>query len=263
MRLGDAHERQGEAKGNCQRKCHEHDRERHEETFEDDRQALDQNDRVQEQAKEHVGIPCLDPRLPLKVGQEAIECRHALDLHRRNLGDLLGRTIGQSAGAAKGLIATLDGEGHAVDLDAEIAAGGRRLAKIDLERLAVDLARRLHGRTVHKVIAREHRQTRAVRTKGRTIGKRQRKAAQFLVGIGLNLPGDAGLGATDHVAARTGIGSGGDLCGLKRLSSRGHAGPRAYQGERHSQGTGQLLEHRGQWIALAHSSLVQSRQGGS
>ena len=84
-----------------------------------------------------------------------------------------------------------------------------------------------------------------------------------LIGIALGLPGDTSLGATDHVATRTGIGSGGDLCGLKCLSSRGHAGPRAYQGERHSQGTGQLLEHRGQWMALAHGSLGQSRQGGS
>ena len=45
-RLGDAHERQGKAKGDCQRKRHEHDRERHEEALKDDRQALDQNDRV-------------------------------------------------------------------------------------------------------------------------------------------------------------------------------------------------------------------------
>lgn len=64
MRMSD----KAKPKGIAQRKRHEHDRERHEEAFEDDRQALDQNDRVQEQAKEHVGIPRLDPRLLLKVG---------------------------------------------------------------------------------------------------------------------------------------------------------------------------------------------------
>ena len=66
-RLGNAHERQRKAKGNGQRKCHEHDRERHKEALEDDRQALDQNDRVQEQAQEHIGVPRLDPRLLFKV----------------------------------------------------------------------------------------------------------------------------------------------------------------------------------------------------
>ena len=172
-RLRDAHERQGKTEGNCQRKRHKHDRKRHEEALEDDRQALDQNDRVQEQAQEHIGVPGLDPRLLFKVGQEVIEGRHALDLHRRNLGDLLGRPVGERIGAAKGLIAALDGEGHAVNLDTEKAAGRRRLAKIDLERLAVSLARGFHGRTIHEVLAREHRQSRVIGTKRRAVDKRQ------------------------------------------------------------------------------------------
>ena len=262
-RLGDAHERQGETEGNCQRKRHKHDRKRHEEALEDDRQALDQNDRVQEQAQEHIGVPRLDPRLLFKVSQEVIEGRHALDLHRRNLGDLLGRAIGQSEGAAKGLIAALDGEGHAVNLDAEIAAGRRRLTKVNLERLAVSLARRFHGRTIHEVLAREHRQSRVIGTKRRAVDKRQRKTAQLLVGIGLNFPGNARLGAADHIAARTGVGSGGNLCGLKRLSGRGRICPRTHQRERHGHDAGQLLEHRGQWKTLLRGPFVQSRQGGS
>ena len=237
-RLGDAHKRQGKAKGNCQRKRHEHDRKRHKEALEDDRQALDQNDRVQEQAKEHVGIPRLDPRLLLKIGQEVIECRHALDLDGRNLGNLLGRTVGERIGAAKGLIAALDGKRHTVNLDAEIAAGRRRLAKVNLERLAVSLARGLHGRTIHEVLAREHRQSRVIGTKRRAVDKRQRKTAQLLVGIGLNFPGNARLGAADHIAARTGVGSGGNLCGLKRLSGRGRICPRAHQRERHGHDAG-------------------------
>ena len=237
-RLGDTHKRQSKAKGNCQRKRHKHDRERHEEALEDDREALDQNNWVQEQTQEHIGVPRLDPRLLFKVGKEVIEGRHAFNLHRGHLGYLFGRTVGQGIGTAKGLVAALDGEGHAVDLDAEITAGRRRLAKINLERLAIGLARWLHGRAIHEVLAREHRQSRVIGTKRRAVDKRQRKAAQFLVGIGLDLPGDAGLGAADHVATRTGIGSGGDLCGLKRLGGRWHTGPRARQGERHGQGTG-------------------------
>ena len=232
-RLGNAHERQRKAKGNGQRKCHEHDRERHKEALKDDRQALDQNDRVQEQAKEHVGIPCLDPRLFLKVGQEVIECRHALNLDGRNLGNLLGRTVGKRIGAAKGLIAALDGKRHAVNLDTEKAAGRRRLAKVNLERLAVSLARGLHGRTIHEVLAREHRQSRVIGTKRRAVDKRQRKTAQLLIGIGLDLPGNARLGTADHSAARTGVGSGGNLYGLKRLGGRGRICPRANQRERH------------------------------
>ena len=89
-RLGDAHERQGKAKGNRQRKRHKHDRERHKEALKNDRQALDQNDRVQEQTKEHIGVPRLDPRLLFKVGQEVIKSRDAFNLHRGHLGDLLG-----------------------------------------------------------------------------------------------------------------------------------------------------------------------------
>ena len=145
---------------------------------------MDQNDRVQEQAQEHIGVPGLDPRLPLKIGQEVIEGRHALDLHRGNLGNLLGRTVGQGIGSAKSFIAALDGKRHAVNLDTEKAAGRRRLAKVDLERLAVSLARGLHGCTIHEVLAREHRQSRVIGVKRRAVDKRQRKTAQLLVGIG-------------------------------------------------------------------------------
>ena len=195
---------------------------------------MDQNDWVQEQAQEHIGVPSLDPRLLLKIGQEVIEGRHALDLDGRNLGNLLGRTVGERIGAAKGLIAALDGKRHAVNLDTEKAAGRRRLAKVDLERLAVSLARGLHRRTIHEVLAREHRQSRVIGTKRRAVDKRQRKTAQLLVGIGLNFPGNACLGAADHSAARTGVGSSGNLCGLKRLGSRRRGCPRAQQSERHS-----------------------------
>ena len=136
------------------------------------------------------------------------------------------------------LVAALDGEGHAVNLDTEKAAGRRRLAKVDLERLAIRLARGLHGGTVHKVLARKHRQARIVGTKRRAIDKRQRKTAQLLVGIGLDFPGNARLGAADHIAARAGVGSGSDLCGLKRLSGRGCICPRTHQRERHGHGAG-------------------------
>ena len=194
---------------------------------------MDQNDRVQEQAQEHIGVPSLDPRLFLKIGQEVIEGRHALDLHRRNLGDLLGRPVSERIGAAKDLIAALDGKRHTINLDTEKAAGRRRLAKINLERLAVSLARGLHGRTIHEVLAREHRQSRAIGTKRRAVDKRQRKTAQLLIGIGLDLPGNARLGTADHSAARTGVGSGGNLCGLKRLGGRGRICPHTHQRERH------------------------------
>ena len=137
-----------------------------------------------------------------------------------------------------GGVATLDGEGHAVDLDAKIAASRRRLAKVDFECLTVHLARGLHGRTVHEVLAREHRQACVIGTKRRAVGKRQRKPTQFLIGIGLDLPGNARLGTADHGAARTGIGTRGDLCGLERLGGRRHGCPRARQSERHSQGAG-------------------------
>ena len=208
--------------------------ERHKEALKDDRQALDQNHRVQEQSQEHIGVPGLDPRLLLKIGQEVIEGRHALNLDGRNLGNLLGRTVGERIGSAKGLIAALDGKRHAVNLDTEKAAGRRRLAKVNLERLAVSLARGLHGRTIHEVLAREHRQSRVIGTKRCAVDKRQRKTAQLLVGIGLNFPGNARLGAADHSAARTGVGSSGNLCGLKRLGGRRRGCPRAQQSERHS-----------------------------
>ena len=136
------------------------------------------------------------------------------------------------------LVAALDGEGHAVNLDTEKAAGRRRLAKVNLERLAVSLARGFHGRTIHEVLAREHRQSRVIGTKRRAVDKRQRKTAQLLVGIGLNFPGNARLGAADHIAARTGVGSGGNLCGLKRLGSRGRRYPHAHQRERHGHDAG-------------------------
>lgn len=160
---------------------HEHDRERHQKAREDDRQAAHDQDGVQEQAQERVGVPRLDPRLLLEVRFELIE---GGDRHHVDDGNAVNLMLGpvRKRIGARALHRAAGCRKHdAIDLEAEEPPRRSRFVERQAEGLPVLLDLGLGERALHEVLARKHRQAQILRLVRRALGNRQGKARERLV----------------------------------------------------------------------------------